>query len=82
MWVRENDTNLWNLLKKEKQTNKQQQQQKKSNKEQKKGKRFANPKKGRKTDRNEGIVTKLKFYNQRSAVKFAESVRYIHHGEI
>ena len=47
-------------LKKEKQTNKKTTTTtttKKSNKEQKKGKRFANPKKGRKTDRNEGIMT-------------------------
>ena len=49
--------NLWNLLKKRK-TNKQQQQQKKRKAtKNKKGKWFANPKKGRKTDRNEGIMT-------------------------
>ena len=59
MWVRENDTRkiCGICLKKEKQTNNNNNKKKKSNKEQKKGKRYANPKKGRKTDRNKGIMT-------------------------
>ena len=60
MWIRENDTNLWNLLKKRK-TNKQQQQQKgKATKNKKKkggGGTVRQPEMGRKTDRTEGIMT-------------------------
>lgn len=61
MWIRENDTNLWNLLKKRK-TNKQQQQQQKGKATKNKKKRgggetVRQPEMGRKTDRTEGIMT-------------------------
>ena len=49
--------NLWNLLKKKKNKQTTTTTKKRKATKNKKGKWFANPKKGRKTDRNEGIMT-------------------------